>query len=207
MTRWGEKTMALLKEDMWCFEPVMGYGLAEPPQEFLEGRNRYPSTAKTLEAGSRWARQCPRLELGKYIGIMSAPLNKCSFEPDVFMLYCDPSQLTHILIAMNYIDGGDVTTTLSGHAGCVYAVVPVIKNKKCWVTSPCQGDRRIAATQDTEVIFSGPPEILTDLLDAFHHFEGEWKYPWQPYLQYERELGDNYAELGKKMGMDHLKGD
>ena len=27
--------MALLKEDMLCFEPVVGYGMAEPPQYFL----------------------------------------------------------------------------------------------------------------------------------------------------------------------------
>ena len=35
-------TMALLKEDMYCFEPVIGYGMGEPPQEFLDGQNRYP---------------------------------------------------------------------------------------------------------------------------------------------------------------------
>ncbi len=206
MTRWEGKTMALFKEDMWCFEPVVGYGLAEAPKEFLEGRNRYPATAKTLEAGGEWAQACPRMELGAYRGIVSAPLSMCNFMPDMFMLYCDPSQLTHLLIAVNWIDGGDITTTLSGHAGCVHSVVPVLKHKQFWVASPCQGDRRIAATQDTELIFSGPIEDIDDLVEAFGHLEGEWKYPWKPYLQYERELNDNYAELGRKMGMDHLHG-
>jgi len=32
--------MAELKEDMLCFEPVVGYGMAEPPQYFLDGNNR-----------------------------------------------------------------------------------------------------------------------------------------------------------------------
>ena len=204
-SRWEGKTMAFLKEDMWCFEPVIGYGLAEPPKPFLEGHNRYPATAKTLEAGGNWAKSAPRLEVGIYVGIVSAPLTDCSFEPDMFLLYCDPAQLTHIMIAKNWIDGGDITTTLSGHAGCVHAIVPVLKEKKCWVTSPCQGDRRIAATQDSELIFSGPLEILPDLVEAFNFFEGEWKYPWPHYLQYERELSDNYAELGKMMGMDFCK--
>lgn len=204
-TRWEGKTMAFLKEDMWCFEPAVGYGLAEPPKAFLEGHNRYPATAKTLEAGSNWAKSAPRLDVGIFVGIVSAPLNNCSFEPDMFLLYCDPAQLTHIMIAKNWIDGSDITTTLSGHAGCVNAIVPVLKNKKCWVTSPCQGDRRIAATRDSELIFSGPIEILPDLVEAFNSFEGEWKYPWPHYLQYERELSDNYAELGRKMGMDYCK--
>jgi len=35
-------TVAMQKNDMWCFEPVVGYGLAEPPDYFLQGRNRYP---------------------------------------------------------------------------------------------------------------------------------------------------------------------
>lgn len=205
MSRWDGKTMALMKEDMWCFEPVVGYGLAKPPKAFLEGRNRFPATARTLEAGSNWAKSFPRLEVGLYTGIASAPLNTCNFEPDLFMIYCDPSQLTYILIARNWIDGDNITTTLSGHAGCVSAVVPVLTNNKCWVTSPCQGDRRYAGTQDTELIFSGPTEILADLVKAFNSFEGEWKYPWRHFLQYERELSDYYAELGRMMGMDYCK--
>ncbi len=27
-------TIAMFKEDMWCFEPVVGYGLQEPPSIF-----------------------------------------------------------------------------------------------------------------------------------------------------------------------------
>jgi uncharacterized protein (DUF169 family) len=45
-------TVAQMKEDMWCFEPVVGFGFARPPQRFLDGHNRYPASARTLEAGS-----------------------------------------------------------------------------------------------------------------------------------------------------------
>jgi hypothetical protein len=34
--------MALLKEDNWCFYPVIGYGLAEPPADFLDYNSCYP---------------------------------------------------------------------------------------------------------------------------------------------------------------------
>jgi uncharacterized protein (DUF169 family) len=64
--------------------------------------------------------------LGKYEGIAFSPLSKTSFEPDLIILYCDPTQLTHILIVINWIDGSDINCRLSGHAGCVYSVVPVI---------------------------------------------------------------------------------
>jgi len=62
--------IAMLKEDMWCFEPVVGYGIAEPPQYFLEGHNRFPEDVKTLEAGKNYASDFPRLPAGKYIGCL-----------------------------------------------------------------------------------------------------------------------------------------
>lgn len=80
-------SIALLKEDMWCLEPVIGYGLEEHPQYFLEGRNRYPDDVETLEAGANWARGFPRFEAGKYVGIVSGPLATVGFEPDLVVIY------------------------------------------------------------------------------------------------------------------------
>lgn len=139
MSRWEGKTIAMLKEGMWCFEPVVGYGLAEPPEIFLEGDNRFPTSAMIKEAGRNWANSFPRLKVDEYIGIVSAPIEKCNFEPDMFIIYCDPSQLTQLLIIKECIDGGSITCTLSGHTACVYAVVPVLRNRQCLVASPCMG--------------------------------------------------------------------
>ena len=45
-------TIAQTKEDMWCFEPVVGLGFVKPPQQFLDGHTRYPEMSTTLETGS-----------------------------------------------------------------------------------------------------------------------------------------------------------
>ncbi len=204
MSRWEGITIAMLKEDMWCFEPVIGYGLAEPPQDFLDGNNRFPDSAMTQEAGRKWAQSFPRLKVGEYIGIVSALLNKCSFEPDMFVVYCDPSQLTQLLIAKNCIDGDDVNCRLSGHAACVYAVVPVLQNRQCLVASPCRGDRRIAMTQNNEIIFSAPTEILDDLVKALHYLEKHnWGFPWGFELKPEHKLAESYIKIGEMMGMKY----
>jgi len=92
---------AMLKEDMWCFEPVIGLEMAKAPQYFLEGYNRFPGTARTLEAGKNWAQSFPHFELGKYEGIAFAPLSKTTFKPNLIILYCNPAQLTQIMIAIN----------------------------------------------------------------------------------------------------------
>ena len=136
MSRRQGTALAQLMEDMWCVEPVIGFGMAEPPQYFLDGNNRYPGTARTPEAGKRWAQAFPRLEVGRYAGVACAPAKSADFDPDVIMIYCDPSQLTQLLIAKNWMDGADVEGRLSGHAACVYAVVPTVQRGEWQITSP-----------------------------------------------------------------------
>ena len=204
MSRVEGKTMAMLKEDMWCFEPVVGFGLAEPPETFLEGENRFPASIMSKEAARNWARSTlPRLQTGLYKGVLSAPLNTCSFQPDLFVIYCDPEQLTQLLIAQNAIDGRDLDCSLAGHAACVYTVAPVMQKKRPVVAAPCRGDRRNAMAQSNEIIFAGPTEGLADLVEALRYLDGHgWSYPWYFELHPERKLTDNYANLGRLMGMD-----
>jgi uncharacterized protein (DUF169 family) len=203
-TRWEGLTIAMLKEDMWCFEPVVGFGLSQPPEEFLNGENRFPASVMTRDAARYWAQSTlPRLPVDQYIGVISAPLQSCSFMPDIFVVYCDPEQLTHILIAQNAIDGRDVDCALAGHAACVYMVVPVLQKNRPAVACPCRGDRRNAMTQNNEIIFSAPIAELDVLMKALHYLdEHGWGYPWPFELHPERKLLDNYARLGRRMGMD-----
>jgi len=208
MSRREGKTVAMLKEDMWCFEPVVGYGITEPPQEFLEGRNRFPDSAINLEVASIWARDFPRLKFGKYVGVMSAPLMAANFEPDLVMLYCDPSQLTNLLLAVNCVYGRDLTCRLSGHAACVYSVVPLIETGECQVTSPCWGDRREAIAQDYEVIFTAPIEKLEGLLSGLKHLANNgWGLPIEFFMVPECKMPASYLKIGEELGLDVSKGE
>ena len=200
--RQGE-SLALLKEDMWCFEPVLGLGMAEAPQYFLEGNNRYPGTAKTLEAGRNWAQSFPSLKTGRYIGISVAPLATATYVPDLFILYPDGSQLTQLLMAKNWMDGGDITSTLSGHAACVYTIVPALTKKQFQVAVPCFGDRMRGLASDEEIIFSGPPEQLRELLAGLSRMKESGRgLPLPHVMQIEYKLRDSYIKIGKMIGMD-----
>ncbi len=197
------RSIALLKEDMWCFEPVLGLGMAEAPAYFLEGNNRYPGSAKTPEAGRAWAQSFPRLEVGRYIGIAVAPLTTADFVPDLFMVYADGSQLTQLLLAKNWMDGRDITSSLSGHAACVYAIVPVLKNQQFQIAVPCLGDRRRGLATDEENIFSGPTELLGVLVEGLCHFkEAREGLPLPHLMLTEYKLRGSYAKIGKRIGMD-----
>jgi uncharacterized protein (DUF169 family) len=202
MSRREKIELAMLKDDMWCFEPIVGLGLAEPPKYFLDGYNRFPITAKTLEAGSKWARGMPRLEIGKNIGIVFGPLETADFEPDLLITYCDGNQITHLLRAVNCIDGNDIISQLSGHAGCVYATVPVIKTRKYHICSLCRGDRGHAMAQDDEMIFTAPKEKLNDLMEGLKYLaDHNLGLPIKLTLQPEYQFTEPYEKIARMLGV------
>jgi uncharacterized protein (DUF169 family) len=195
--------MAELKEDMLCFEPVVGYGMAEPPQYFLEGHNRFPKDVENLEAGKNYATDFPRLPVGKYIGVISAPLMAAKFRPDLVMVYCDSAQLSLLLLAREYKIGYDLKQSLSSHAACVYAVVPAIEAGECRVTIPCRGDHYFGIAGDDELVFTIPTEKLDDLMEGLRFLETTGsKLPKNYSMMHGPKFPDSYMEIARMIGMD-----
>ena len=204
MSRRGQKMVAMTKEDMWCMAPFIAFGFVEPSEEWLKGKHR-GLLGINPEAREKAVQSAPRLKVGEYMGIVSAPLEICSFEPDLFIIYCDPYQLNHLLVAKDCIDGVDTTCTFSGHGSCFWAVVPVLKKRKCWIVSPGRGDRQEGGAQNNEMIFSAPIEILGDFIKAFRYLEEHGQdIPFELYLHPERkpEIGC-YTDIGRTMGIPY----
>ena len=202
--RYGE-TVAQLFEDMWCPEPVIGFGLAEPPKYFFEGKTRYPHGVKSLEAGANWAREFPRFETGKYVGVVSAPLTTADFEPDVAIVYCDSAQLLRLLLGLAYEDGRDITTVLGGHSACVYAVVPAMLKGECQASVPCRGDRGYAGTQDYEMIFTIPRSQIERVVEGMDQ-PATSSSPTRFSMNPEYMLSEGYAEIANLMGQRDSEG-
>lgn len=198
--------IAETKEDMWCFEPVVGLGFTKPPKRFLEGYNRYPDTASTLEAGSTWARNMPRFDYGLYSAVVVAPLSKISFEPDIFIVYGEPAKMTQIMLAKIWLDGKDINPVLSGHAACIYYVVPPIKGMKWNISLPCGGDLRRAACETNNMVFSAPIKEISGLLKGLKAIQDEdlgLPLHLSPAIEYP--LPASYVDIGKIAGMDWVK--
>ncbi len=199
-------TIAMFKEDMWCFEPVVGLGLAPRIPYFLEGNHRFPDSVRELKSAGEWCRNMPHLEYGLYKGIVCGPVNTCSFMPDVITMHVNGMQMSQLLIVKNYIDGKDVHAQLSGHAVCNYAVVPPLLNGECTVAIPCKGDRRLAMAQDDEIMFSLLPEMLPDFVEGTKFLqEHNWGIPMIQEYKEEYNLKPAYARLGEMLGMDLKK--
>ena len=201
LSRREGQTIAMLPEDNWCFEPVVGFGLAEAPEYFMQGHNRYPHDVATLEAGRHYAEEFPRLETGKYVGVVSAPLGQTSFEPHVVMIYCDPEQLSLLLLAIEYREGFNLKCALSSHAACVYATVPPIQSGECQVAIPCRGDHYAAMAADNEMIFTVPQSGLEDLMAALRHLSSTGsRLPRGYRFQAEYPLSESYGRIARMIG-------
>lgn len=201
LSRRDGETVAMLIEDNWCFEPVVGYGLVEPPEYFNQGHNRYPRDVATLEAGRHYAEEFPRLEAGKYIGVVSAPLSATSFEPDLVMVYCDSAQLSLLLLGREYKEGYNLRCALSSHAACVYAVVPAVQSGECQVAVPCRGDHYSAMAGDEEMILTVPKGRLEDMMAGLRHVASTGSrlprgYRFQP----EYPLPESYEKIARMIG-------
>ena len=204
MSRREKATVAMLKEDNWCYLPVIAFGLAEPPDFFLEGNTFLKFSVNDAKAAKDLAMAFPRLECGKYIGVLSAPLSKAAFEPDVVVIYCNSNQLRHLLTAIKYKDGYVVQSTLDPGGACLQATVPVLQTGECQVTVPCGGDRAHAMAQDDEMVFSIPTGKLEDLMFGLRAFDeaGRGYTRFAPDMRPEYPLPDLYVKAGALLGLD-----
>jgi len=195
--------VAMFKEDHWCFEPVIGLGFADCIPQFLSGYHRFPDSVRDREAGAEWCRNMPRLASGRYSGILMAPVHNCDFMPDVIVMHINGMMTSQLLIVKNWMDGKDIHCQLSGHAGCVYAIVPVMLKRNCNVAIPCRGDRQVAMAQDDEIFFSMAPEMLPDFMEGIEWLErNQWGIPMKLFLKGEVEMRPRYQEMARMLGMD-----
>lgn len=195
-------TMAMFLKDHWCFEPVIGLGLAERVPKFLSGYHRYPDSVRDMDAAAEWCRKMPCLPAEKYVGLLMSPVGTCQFLPDLIVMHINGMMASQLMIVKNWMDGEDIFCQLSGHAGCVYAIVPALLKKSCNIAIPCRGDRQVGMAQDDEIFFSLVPEMLPDFIAGIECLEKNgWGIPMHHFLKEEVPMRPKYIEMANLLGM------
>jgi uncharacterized protein (DUF169 family) len=147
ISRFQGRTVAMLKEDNWCWGALFSYGLVDPAMA-----DRFPELQndKTI---------VPMLEYGKYAGVLSAPLKTAGFEPDIVLIYSTTGQLRHMLHALSFIRKGVVNSPIYPVASCALSVVPALRGENC-ITLPDPGEVGRGCAGDDEIIFSLPAMLM-----------------------------------------------
>jgi uncharacterized protein (DUF169 family) len=202
MTRRQGTTIAMLKEDNWCWAPLIGYGLVKPFDEDTISYNIF--MVSDMAAARRVMQNFPRLEYEKFIGIVSAPLKTANFLPDLVLIYCNPAQLRSMLMATKYREGFLVTSQFDPIDSCVYSVVPVISNGKYQITLPDPGEYERAMAGEDEIIFSVPRDKMEELISGLKHFEQRKLSYTDLAMQITPDFHrpDFYRQLFKMWGLD-----
>ena len=187
LSRRRKETVAMLKEDNWCFAPLIAYGLEDKPED----ENLQPFL------------QFPRFDTGKYVGIVSAPLKKASFVPDVVIVYSNTAQLRNMLLPFSYGAREKIDYKFFPPA-CAYQVVPVMTEGCTVVTLPDPGDYQRALAGEDEIILSLPPDRLEEMVGNLRRFEeGEFGYSHASmFMLNDFPRPEFYQMLFKRWGLD-----
>ncbi len=179
-------TVAMLKEDHWCPTALMAYGMVKRP-----------------ESVEKWSHPYDCFEYGKYIGMVTAPLKKATYIPDVVIIYAKPAQLRGLLLSMKVAD----VPTVSGHffpPSCAYSVVNPMKTGRYWMVLPDPGEYQRALTEEGDMMFAVPQnkmEVMMAGLKANEH--GAFAYKdHSMFMQPDFEQPEFYKEMFKSWGLD-----
>ena len=186
MSRRDKTTVAMLKEDHWCPTAVMAYGLVEKP-----------------ESVNQWSHPYDCFEHGKYIGMVTAPLQSATFTPDVVIVYAKPSQLRALLLSMKIEDVPEVKHHFFPPS-CGWSVVNPIKDGKYRIVLPDPGEYQRALTDEGDLIFSIPQSKMQTMMAGLTQSEnGFFSYrDHQMFMQTDFPLPDFYKQMFKSWGMD-----
>ena len=196
-------SLAMFIEDHWCFEPIIGYGLVETPKDFLEGSGS-DFFIQDKKAAKERNNSMPVLPYGRYKGMALAPLHKANFEPDLTVIYCNATQLRHMLFSMMLKKGYRVSSIIDPLWSCVHSVVPSLLTGECKVTVPDPGEFERGGAGDDEMMLTIPAGKMEELMSGVYHYDKAG----MGYRSFGRDIRGNfkqppyYKEYFKKWGLD-----
>jgi uncharacterized protein (DUF169 family) len=188
VSRRDKITVAMLKEDNWCPGAVISYGLEPRPDN---------PAARAQNTGDCF-------DYGRYIGILTAPLKKADFEPDVVIIYCNTNQLRIMLLSLKMEDRALVKSNFFPFS-CSNAVVPVMLNGEYWINLPDPGEYSRALTMPGEMMFSVPKDKLAELVADLREIDrNESGFAHETMMMRpDFPQPDLYKRVFESWGMDH----
>ena len=152
------KTLYMRKEDHWCWNPILTYGMIskELGKEGFRALHRVQGTS--MESADAFVDSFPCLPHGENRGILVAPLDQADFEPDVTLIYCKNDQLRLLLMAVNTQTREMLQSSFYAFDSCVYSVVPAIQEGAYRITIPDPGEYERGLTPEDDIIFSVPAQ-------------------------------------------------
>jgi len=187
LSRRDRLTVAMLQEDNWCPAPLIAYGLVPFPEKDAAAQsNPYDHFA-----------------YGKYIGILTAPMQTADFLPDVILIYLNTNQLRHALLSLKEEERPLVKTNLFPFS-CAWSITSPVIHNEYWVNLPDPGEYVRALTQAGEMILSIPVTRLDSFMDNLYKYFHESMFAGeQMMMQPDFPQPELYKKIFEDWSMEH----
>lgn len=198
-------TVGLGKEDVICVPASIVFGFSESsdPPASLARLFCAIAFSSAEDLARKEISSMSRFENGEIGGILLAPLEKTTFEPDTILVYGNPAQIMRLTQAWSYMTGERVEGHFGGKVECDEYLIAPFKTQSARVVNPGNGERIFAGTQDDEVVFALPGKFAMELVEALDKAGKAMgaRYPVTPYQNFQPEFPKAHRELGKELGI------
>lgn len=200
------KTVFVTKEDHWCWNPLIGLGhvKCEPGMDSFEEVSRNLGIADP-DAAREFFAKFPKLEYGKYDGMLIAPAQSAEFEPDVILVNCNNNyQLRTMIWAIKSQTGKMLETSFDAIDSCIHSIVTPMKDREYRITIPDPGDQERALSDRHEIILTVPTERLGELMTGMRMLDGRniGYHGMKTEMKYDFARPPFYNTLYKIWGLD-----
>jgi uncharacterized protein (DUF169 family) len=199
-------TVGLTAEDIVCVPALIAFGHARGrhPGELLRDFFVRVGWSKDESCAEEEVSQMSFMPGGQAHALLLAPLAKMELPPDTAVIYGNPAQIMRLVHAWTYMTGHPVESKFSGKIECSEYLTAPYLNGQAKVILPGNGDRIMSGTQDEEMIFALPGEMLGFLgegLERAGRSVGA-RYPVPFYQAFQPEFPEIFRELAEKAGLD-----
>jgi uncharacterized protein (DUF169 family) len=188
--------MEVTPEDLSCPLVFVPFGFARSVRFQTEGHACEGIYTETAEAGAVSEQIVPRLEYGKYAGILMAPLDRAEFEPQVVCVYGNSAQVMRLVQASLFSRGGALNSLSTGRIDCSEIIIRTLLTQQPQYILPCSGDRIFGLTDDDEMIFAMPIEWADEVVRGLEstHAAGI-RYPVPKFMRFQPQYPPQYEKL------------
>jgi uncharacterized protein (DUF169 family) len=189
-------TFAVSRDDISCPIGATLFGFAPIVSHFECGNCCAGMYTKDAAAGAKTEGEAPKFKFGEYYAMVSGPLGRIDFEPDVVLVFGMPAQVMRLVTGALWESGGYIHSKFSGRTDCADEVIETMQSGKPQVILPCYGDRIFGQTQDHEMAFAFPWAFAQKLLDGLEGtHKGGVRYPIPQHLRYTGTFPPSYEKL------------
>ena len=203
--RRNRRAITLLAEDHWCVWPLACFKIFELDEDDYQVMGTKLFIRDAEKSVQFFKEKYPWLECNgkKPLGFSLAPLDTCSFVPDIIVTYCRVSQLRGMVKAFKMETGELIPQTLDTIASCSYCTIPMLNGQKYAVTLPDPGEYERALAEEDEIIFSVRGDELPNVMSGMKrlaaipfgysdlHFDMNLEFPRAQF----------YDDMAKKWGL------